>query len=233
MLSLDDLAPHVQLSLRSDLRVALIGGVFTALLLAAISFAVGGLSGYEARLLLEAAMPTTRFLCSAVMTASATTLALMLTLLSISLGSERALRGSHYERIRQIAFVDVVAFVGATVLLVAHIVPVGEAGDIPVGWYDGIYYTAATVAALLGGVLVAVMLLLYAAVRDLITTFGPGDAAPLLAEDAEDKAERAERDAQRAEDEADRAQDEAEQARDDAHAAEAEAREARQDAEAD
>ena len=221
---LDSLTPDARLSLRSDLRVALIGGVFSALVMGAISFAVGGLSGYEARLLLESAMPTTRFLCSAVMTASATTLALMLTLLSMSLGSERALRSEHYERIRQIALVDVVAFIGATVLLVAHIVPVGDSGGIPVGWYDAIYYGAAILAALLGGVLVAVMLLLYTAVRDLITTFGPGDATPLLADvDAEEKAEQAERDAQRAEAEADRAREQAEKAEDEAKDAQARA----------
>lgn len=227
VLSLDDLTPDAQLSLRSDLRIALIGGVFSALLMGAISFAVGGLSGYEAQALLESAMPTTRFLCSAVMTASATTLALMLTLLSMSLGSEAALRGSHYERIRQIAFVDVVAFIGATVLLVAHIVPVGESGGIPMGWYDAIFYGAAVIAALLGGVLVAVMLLLYAAVRDLITTFGPGDATPLFAEDdARQEAEQAERDAQHAE-------DEAEQAQDDAATAEAEAKQAQAEVDCD
>ena len=216
---LDAFTPDAQLSLRSDLRVALIGGVFSALVMGAISFAVGGLSGYEARLLLESAMPTTRFLCSAVMTASATTLALMLTLLSMSLGSERALRSEHYERIRQIALVDVVAFIGATVLLVAHIVPVGDSGGIPVGWYDAIYYGAAVVAALLGGVLVAVMLLLYAAVRDLITTFGPGDDMPLLTDDAKAEAKQARAEAEHAEDEADQAKQQAEEAEADAQQA--------------
>lgn len=57
-----------------------------------------------------------------------------------------------------------------------------------------IYYTSAVMAAILGGVLVAVMLLLYAAVRDVITVVGPGDGSPLYAdqEDAETSTEVAE-----------------------------------------
>ena len=117
------------------------------------------------------------------MTVSATTLALMLTLLGLSSDIDADIKGGHFERIRQIALVDVTAFVLATVLLVLIVVPVDGSTPIPEGWFSAIYYTVSVAAALLGGGLVAVMLLLYAAIRDLILVLGPGDQNPLIAEE--------------------------------------------------
>jgi hypothetical protein len=56
-----------------DLRKALIGGTMAVLVALAGSWSVGRLYGAEGRLLLAAMLPTTRFLCSAMMTATATT----------------------------------------------------------------------------------------------------------------------------------------------------------------
>lgn len=131
---LDFLTDSDRHQLRADLRIALGGGAVAALVMGAVTLAIGNLSSFEARTLLEASLPTVRFLCSAVMTASATTLALMLTMLSLSAGSDRKIKGARFERIRQIAFVDVVAFVGATLLLVALVVPFAESSEIPAGW---------------------------------------------------------------------------------------------------
>lgn len=177
--------------LRADIRVAIGGGLVATVVMSALVLAVGNLSAVEAVRLLEASLPTTRFLCSSVMAASATTLALMLTLLSLSTGIDGEIKGTHYERIRQIALVDVVAFIGATLLLVALVVPIGEASEIPARWYDTLYYASALMASVLGGMLVSVMLLLYAAVRDLISVFGPGDENALLAERDAAREERA------------------------------------------
>lgn len=164
-----------------DFRLALIGGVVTALIMAALVVFVGAVGSGKAKHLLEATLPTTRFLCSSVMTASATTLALMLTLLSLSTGIEGKLKAKHYERIRQIAFVDVVAFIAATILLVALIVPFGEDIDVPYGWYATIYYVVTLLSALLGGILVAVMIMLYTAVGDLIGVVRTDGDHPMLA----------------------------------------------------
>ncbi len=185
MFSLSDLTPGDQHRLRTDLRVALFGGLVAALVMSAIVFVVGTVNSGQARALLEASLPTTRFLSSSVMTVSATTLALMLTLLSLSSGIDREIKASHYERIRQIAFVDVVAFVTATLLLVALVVPLNDATKIPSGWYVGIYYAISLLAAALGGVLVGVMFLLYAAVRDLIQVVAGDDDQLVADEDGE------------------------------------------------
>ena len=179
MLHLSDLTPGDRDQIRTDVRIALVGGVVAALVMGAIVFVVGSVNSGQARALLEASLPTTRFLASGVMTVSATTLALMLTLLSLSTGLDREIKRSHYERIRQIALVDV----AATLLLVGLVVPLGDATEIPAAWYVGIYYAVSLLAAAIGGVLVAVMLLLYAAVRDLIGVLTGDDDNPLVADD--------------------------------------------------
>ena len=224
MFSFDSLTEGEGHQLRSDLRVALIGGGAAALVLTVIEIAVGRTNGWEAQALLNAGLPTIRFLCSSLMTASATTLALMLTLLSLSSGSDREIKRAHFERIRLIAFVDVVAFIGATILLSMLIVPFSEASDIQLKWYEAIYYVVTVASAMLSGLVVAVMLLLYAAVRDMITTIGPGDESPLLvdeesAEEAQAEAERSEAEADRSESEADRSEEAAEEAAEEAEEA--------------
>jgi hypothetical protein len=164
----------------SGIRTALVGGFIAALVMGSVSLLVGRVSGVEAENLLEATIPTTRFLCSGVMTASATILALMLTLLGISSGTEKSLVQEHYRRIRQIAVTVVIAFIYATVVLVAMVIPFGEDLDIPSGWYVAIYYAVTGSSALLGGLLVAVMFMLYAAIRDLIEVFSTGKDSRLV-----------------------------------------------------
>ncbi len=182
MLGLDALTPDDQDRLRADLRIALTGGVVAAALMGAVFVLVGNVGDSEARVLLETALPTVRSFTSTVMVVSASTLALMLTLLGLTSDTDRQIRGSHFERVRQIAFADVVVFAVATFLLVTLVVPFGDASGIPHRWYNVLYYAAAGLSALVGGVVVGVMLLIYAAVRDLTATFGPGDKSPLLEE---------------------------------------------------
>ena len=225
MFSFDALTEGEGHQLRSDLRVALIGGGVAALVLVVIRLTVGGLNGWEAKSLLDAALPTIRFLCSSLMTAAATTLALMLTLLSLSSGSDREIKRAHFERIRLIAFVDVVAFIGATLLLSMLVVPFSEASDIQMGWYEAIYYVVTVSSALLSGLVVAVMLLLYTAVRDMIDTIGPSDASPLLVD--EEPAGKAQAEADRSEAEADRSEESAHEAEEAAEEAEDAAQQAR------
>ena len=184
MLGLDALTPDDQDQIRSDIRLATIGATVTALAMAAVLVGAGIANSGAARFMVEASMPSVRFLASAVMTVSATTLALMLTLLGLSSDIDGDIKKGHFQRVRQIALVDVGAFVVATVLLVVVVVPVNEASPVPDGWFMGIYYAVSVASAALGGGLVAVILLLYAAIRDLITVLSPGDDNPLIDGDA-------------------------------------------------
>ena len=192
MLGLDALTPDDQDQIRSDIRFATIGGTVAALAMAAVLVGAGLVNRDAARFMVEAAMPSVRFLASAVMTVSATTLALMLTLLGLSSDIDGDLKKGHFQRVRQIALVDVAAFVVATVLLVIVVVPVNESSPVPATWFQGIYYAVSVASALLGGGLIAVILLLFAAIRDLIIVLSPGDDNPLVdsgAEEAEEEAE--------------------------------------------
>ncbi len=171
--------------LQIDLRHALVGGAIAAAVTGVIVILSGRLSASEAQVLLEESLPTTRFLCSGVMAASATTLALMLTLLSVSGGTDRDLKAAHYQRVRQIALIDTIAFIGATVLLLLLSMSFGEADRVTAGWYDAIYYAVMGCSALLGGTLISVMLMLYKATCDMITVFAPGMETSLVVDEDE------------------------------------------------
>ncbi len=154
---------------------------------AAVTILVGltlFLAGNVARILLDALVPTTRFLCASVMTATATVLALMLTLLSLSMNAEVKLKDVVYHRLKQIAFYDMLILVAATFFLVVHCVPVREGKNVPYWWYPFVYYAVLVAAALLAGGLVTVVVMLYAALRDMIHAFHLDGADHLVKQDA-------------------------------------------------
>lgn len=160
------------LPVRPRFRREMIGGVVAGLVLLAGTLSVGQLSGAEAKHLLESMLPTARFLYSGIITASATILALMLTLLSVSFDTSSRLDPAHYARIRRIAFIDTIAFVLALSFLVFLVVPFDEPKNLVPKWYQVFYYVTIGGSAVLGGLLVTVVLMLYATVRDMIAIFG-------------------------------------------------------------
>ncbi len=174
-----------------DWRWTLVGGVIALVVTFGGAWIVGETSGAEARSLLRGMLPTTRFLCSGVMTASATTLALMLTLLSLSANASSKLKRAHYERIRQIALLDAVAFIAATCVLLFLNIPVEQADNIPASWYTVLYYGFLGASAAIGGLLVVIVLMLYKTVEYMIRVVGPGDIEDFDLVEAPDKDEEA------------------------------------------
>ncbi len=168
-----------------------------ALVAAVLTFVVGRVGGIEAEALLEASLPTIRFLCSSVMTASATTLALLLTLLSLSASADQKLKPEFYRAIQNVALLAVVAFIGASVLLLTLAVPFGEEVEVPSNWYVVLYYATTLMAALVVGVLVAVLLSLYRIVGDLIATFWLDGPSSPLAQEKDEQAPEAQAEAER------------------------------------
>lgn len=168
-----------------DLRKAVLGGALAAMVSIVGSWAVGRVHGSEGLVLLETIIPTTRFLCSSVMTASATMLALMLTLLGLSTGASERFHPAHYKRVRQIALVDAIAFVAATVFLLLLGIPLEESDNLKVSWYSTAYYIVLVASSLLGGLLITAVLMLYDALRDIIRVFGlKGEDDPILETDS-------------------------------------------------
>lgn len=168
------------ISLSRDTKRAGVGGSVAALVALIGMILVNVSSGSEARLLLQGMLPSIRFLCSAVMTATATVLALMLTLLSFSNTQSGKLKSMHYDRVRQIAQMDSVTFAAALVLLLLLSVPLAESSEVPANWYTIVYYVAVLYTAALGGALITIVLMLYNAITDLIRVIHPAEESQLL-----------------------------------------------------
>ena len=171
------------LALSRDTRQVAIAGFVAGAVALAGMLLVNVSSGSEARFLLEAMTPSIHFLCSAVMAASATILALMLTLITFSSGQGTRLKRAHYDRVRQIALVDTITFSAAIVLLLLFSVPLAESADVPAAWYRVVYYAAILYAAALGGALIAIVLMLYRAITDLIGVIHPDEVSDLVEEE--------------------------------------------------
>jgi hypothetical protein len=161
-------------NIKVDLRMALLGGALATLVALVGSLSVGHISGVKGHVLLQAMMPSFRFLCFAAISGSTTTLALMLTLLGLSRNSGTTLKATHYQRIKQIAFVDLIVFLMGDLFLLLFTIPIQETGTVPLEWFSTIYYITITMASVLGGLLFTVMLMLFNALRDIIDVMGMG-----------------------------------------------------------
>lgn len=152
-----------------------VGGVVGALAAAAGTIFLGSVSEVEAVMLVEAILPSTRFLCSSVMTASATILALLLTGLGLAEGVDATLKPKTYARMRRLALIDSVALIGSVlVLLIILNVPLQKTETVPGWWYSGVYYTIIGSSAVLGGLLIAIVLMLYETIRGMTLLLGQG-----------------------------------------------------------
>jgi hypothetical protein len=140
---------------------------------------IGTPGSSEALRLIEAALPATRFLGSAALTAAVTTLALVMTLLGVSLSSDFEFTDLHYSRMRGIAAISVVTIVVSTLLLVMVTIPLQEVQGLRT-WYSVFYYVLAGMIGLLGGLVVTTGLLIGSTIRGLIGVGRRGYGSELL-----------------------------------------------------
>lgn len=166
-----------------DMPKALAGGAIAAVVAALAAGTTGVASGAEARALLQTIVPTIRFLTSAVITASATIMALMLTILSLSSSAEARFEDQHYRRVQLIGTLSAVAIAGGVVLLLFISIPTDES-EVLSGWYEPIYYGIVVVSSVLGGMQVAVVLMLREAIIGMVDAVRPeGDSAVVMEEE--------------------------------------------------
>lgn len=158
---------------KSDARRAVVGGILAALTVMAGSWMLGQISGTEARYLLEAVLPSVRTFSGTLMLALITVLALMLTLLGLSSSTETKLKWVHYQRIKQIAFVDMVTFIITVLFYLLLNIPIQETDSGTLEWFYGLYYAALIISSLLAGAVITVVLMLYNAVRNIIDAIIP------------------------------------------------------------
>ncbi len=165
-------------------RRALYGGIIATLFTASGVFALGSISEYEARQLIKSSVPGFTMLCNTVVLASATILALLLTLLGISSGSKSKLKKNHYKQVLLIAKLDAILFIMAIAFFQFSNIPITEAENLPNSWYANIYWTTLAVSSLLSGGLVSIILMLYSTVRNIILIVGlDKEDHPLISKD--------------------------------------------------
>lgn len=168
---------------------AIFGGFLFLLIIGTGSYLVGHLSGYEAKQLIKVSLDGLNTLCNTIVLASATILALLLTVLGLSSDTSSELRKGHYINIMQIARYDTVVFVASLLCFVLFNLPVTESDAIPANWFDIIYYITLIISSILSSALIVVVLMLYSTVVNIIKFVGLGQKEHLLAEEKIEKAE--------------------------------------------
>ncbi|MAU70529.1 hypothetical protein [Cytophaga sp. FL35] len=155
-------------------KKAIWGGVFAILFLLSGTFLLGKLSGYEAKVLIKNSLSGLNVLCNTIVLASASILALLLTLLGLSSTSNSKLKKDHYLHVMQIAQLDTVIFIVSLLSFLIFNLPITESDSIPPEWFTIIYYITLGVSAILSGALIVVVLMLKNTVVNIIKIVGLG-----------------------------------------------------------
>lgn len=167
-------------SLRSsELTGSLIGGSIAALTLFAMVVLVGRIGSSEALRLIQAVLPGARFLASAVIGGALTVMALLLTLLGLSISSEHAFSTRLYSRVSYITKLSVASIIMSTGLLLAVGVPIQQVDEVR-PYYDILYYVLAGAMSLVGGTVVSMGLMIGATLRGLVNVQHPDADSDLL-----------------------------------------------------
>lgn len=157
---------------RRELLAALLAGLVSGSTLFAVIILVGNVGDFRALRLIEATLPTTRFLASSAIAAAATTLALILTLLSINLTTEIDFSPLHYRRVGYITRLSIATIILSTLVLIAVTIPLEEVEQLR-SYYDVMFYVLAGTTSLVGGTLIASAFLIAETVMGLVDVARP------------------------------------------------------------
>lgn len=167
---------------------AIYGGLIATLFTGLGIFLLGNISGYEAKHLMKVSLDGLNMLCNTIVLASATILALLLTLLSVSHGSQNKIKRKHYQQVSVIAKFDVILFISALILFQFFNLPIAESENVPTTWFSIIYWATLGFTSIISGMMITVMLMLYNAVTNLIAIIGLGEDHPMISkEDSDEK----------------------------------------------
>jgi len=153
---------------------AFLGGAICLVAILAGTFLLGRLSGYEAKVLIKNSLDGLNTLCNTVALASATILALLLTLLGLSSSSKSKLKKEHYHHVLQIAKLDTAVFIAAVMSFLLLNLPITESESVPANWFSIIYYISLGISSILSASLIVVVLMLYNTVVNIIKIVGLG-----------------------------------------------------------
>lgn len=162
-----------------EFRGAAVGGLVTASFLFVVIIGVGRIHSFQARGLIEAVLPTARFLGSTVIGAAVTVLALLLTLIGLSLNTKERFSSRLYDRAIRITRMAVVCIIMGVGVLLAVSVPISEVEGIS-DLYAGLYYGLSAAIAVLGGLVTTMGLMIGATLRGLIGAAHPEGESDLI-----------------------------------------------------
>ena len=167
---------------------ALLGGAISLAIILSGTFLLGKLSGYEAKILIRNSLTGMNTLCNTIALASATILALLLTLLGISSSSKSKLKKDHYRHILQIAKLDTFVFVAAVITFLIFNLPITESESVPYNWFNFVYYISLGISSVLSSLLIMVVLMLYNTIVNIIKIVGLGILDhPLVSKEEDDE----------------------------------------------
>ena len=173
---------------------AIVGGVVSTIVMATGTFILGKISGYKALELLKNSMSGINMLCNTVILGSTTILALMLTLLGLSRSSNSKLTDRHYRDVLMIAKADTIVIVTAVIVFLMLNLPISESEEVDRAWFQTIYYVSLGMASLLGGGFIAVVMMLYGTIANVILIVGLNVTDhPLVSDEDVEEAEKQER----------------------------------------
>ncbi|QIG79087.1 hypothetical protein [Stakelama tenebrarum] len=153
------------------------GGLATFALAGLAYLSVGQIySGAKAIDLIGQLTQSALYFGSAIATSSATTLALMLTLIGMAHRSEAEFDDDFYRNIYHIAVLATGTLAGAVLLLLMLTMPVGEFDGLSSFWFIWLYRVLFAMVGLLSALLVATVMLVFMTIRRVITGITPTDA---------------------------------------------------------
>ena len=151
-----------------------IAGLASGVIALVAYFAVGQIySSAEAQHVVEAMNPSARILSSAIMSSSATILALMLTILSLTSNTDREFDRDFYYSIKHISVQAAISIATAMLLIMIISVPITENNEIPSVVFYVLYAIELGIMATLTGIMISIIYQLYEATVHLIEIFMP------------------------------------------------------------
>ena len=160
---------------RQILWAALVFSIFCLIGLAARE-AIGTVySAAEARDLLQALSRAGLYLGSAIATASATTLALMLTLIGMIRKIETDFSRATYKQVSRIAILSTATLMLSFFVLLAYTLPIGEFENLPRDWYNHLYTALFALTVVMVALAAASVTIVFMTIRSIVSTITPGE----------------------------------------------------------
>ncbi|MEL7728717.1 hypothetical protein AAG612_04205 [Citromicrobium bathyomarinum] len=129
----------------------------------------------EARDLLEALSRAGLYLGSAIATASATTLALMLTLIGMLRRIDTEFDQQTYKQVTRIAVLSTATLMISFLVLLAFTLPIGEFENLPSGWYNYLYTALFALTVAMVALAATSVTIVFMTIHSIVTHITPGD----------------------------------------------------------